>query len=238
MRTYLLLLLYLVCLNSLSGQSGVLIPVEQNGLWGFVNLSNELIIQPEFVEAAPMVNGHSIVKKNGKYGLIDAANLRKIKIKYDSVQNFTKNGYAWVKNHNKWKAIDKNGEKFKEELLIQGPCVINPVYYIDKHNYFIQSDSCISLIYKKPIPSSVNSMVKFSRCTTECSYSHLELLGERTLIVDSAGLHGVWWPDADCYIDVNWKYDEVVIRNGENQAKDLHKFNVGNEWGFINGNGV
>lgn len=48
------------------------IALNKRGKWGYANLQLKMIIKPQFESASDFKNGFAIVKKNGKYAVIDA----------------------------------------------------------------------------------------------------------------------------------------------------------------------
>lgn len=96
----------------------MLIPFENNGLWGYMNFDKEIIVQPEYEEAHPTYHLRGRVKKKGKYGFIDNAGALIIKCKYDEADDF-EYGIARVKKREEVKYIRSNG---KINKVITGGC--------------------------------------------------------------------------------------------------------------------
>jgi hypothetical protein len=90
----------------------VLQPVERNGKWGYIKRVNlfdqELVIPYQFDHATGFSDGLALVKKDGKFGYINAQGTVVIGIQYDFATPF-RNGSATVKKDGKLRKIDKSG---------------------------------------------------------------------------------------------------------------------------------
>lgn len=60
---------------ALDGTAGrdVLVPVEQNGAWGYITGRGTLAIPPRFERAYRFVNNRALVRRDGRYGFIDTS---------------------------------------------------------------------------------------------------------------------------------------------------------------------
>lgn len=94
----------------------VLVPVQQNGKWGYVKQINpfdkELAIAYQFDHATSFSEGLAVVKKGGKFGYINAEGSLVIDCQYEYATPF-KNGVATVKQNGKLIQIDKTGAVHK-----------------------------------------------------------------------------------------------------------------------------
>lgn len=70
--------------------------VEQDGMWGFVNLDGELVIPYKYHYVRSFHNGLAMVKLSGKWGYIDWLGNELIPIEFDEVTSF-RDSHAFVK---------------------------------------------------------------------------------------------------------------------------------------------
>lgn len=82
--------------------------VRIDGKWGFVNMSGEQVIPPEYDYVRSFHDGLAMVKRSGKWGYIDWFGDVLIPIEFDEVTNF-KDGYAFVKKDGKAGLMDMAG---------------------------------------------------------------------------------------------------------------------------------
>ena len=107
----LFMLLLASCNSSQEDIDYKLIPVQQGGRFGYVNLKGEYEINPQFDEAYMFREGIALVKKEGKYGYIRKDGSYLCIPTYIEATPFQE-GIAWtVKEKEAPVAIDKNGNK-------------------------------------------------------------------------------------------------------------------------------
>jgi hypothetical protein len=83
------------------------------GLWGFINRKGALVINAEYQFVDDFHNGRAIVKKDGKYGVINMNNEFVIKPEYDGIEflrNTSNSFYAVYINTPRYGVIDDNGK--------------------------------------------------------------------------------------------------------------------------------
>lgn len=68
----------------------------QNGKWGFLSQTDEIVIEPKYDYAHNFSGGLSSVELNGKHGFIDRAGSEVIALKYDFASIRFANGLALV----------------------------------------------------------------------------------------------------------------------------------------------
>lgn len=83
--------------------------VSKNGLWGFVNISNEIVVPLIFEDVFAFNEGLAQVKYDGKWGFVDKTGYIAIKPQYESVSKFVE-GYAGVEVNGKFGFINRQGE--------------------------------------------------------------------------------------------------------------------------------
>ena len=93
-----------------------------NGIVGYQDLNNNIIINPDYQKALPFSENFAAVKKDGYWGFIDKSNLEVIPFMYEYALSFQE-GLAPVKQNGHWGFIDKNNQ------------VIIPFKYEDAFNF-------------------------------------------------------------------------------------------------------
>lgn len=110
-----ILLLFTAFFAQLSAQSALeqekkLYPIIENGLWGFINKSGDIIIEPQFPSAGQFSEGLVPVRLKGTYGYINEMGNFVIQPKFDVAYSFSQ-GQAKVFIDGKPYFISKNGKK-------------------------------------------------------------------------------------------------------------------------------
>ena len=82
--------------------------VEQDGMWGFVNLDGELVIPYKYHYVRSFHNGLAMVKLSGKWGYIDWLGNELIPIEFDEVTSF-RDSHAFVKKDGRVGLLDVAG---------------------------------------------------------------------------------------------------------------------------------
>ena len=83
--------------------------VQQDGKWGFIDKTGQMIIAPTYEEAQSFHEGMAAVKLNGLWGFLNTSGELVIPAQYDTVQNFSE-GVAPVEQNDTWGCIDQKGE--------------------------------------------------------------------------------------------------------------------------------
>src|SRR5699024_728068 len=76
-----------------------------NGRFGFVDSVGKLVIQPEYSDVRLFKNGFAVVKKDGKYGVINTKNEVVVPFKYAAAEIEDRGGYTFLvtkKEYNAW----------------------------------------------------------------------------------------------------------------------------------------
>lgn len=79
--------------------------VKIGNLWGFVDNTGTMIIEPRYDDAKAFSNGLAPVKIENVWGYITKDNELVIPAKYEDAKNFTNKGAACVKSNEKWVVI-------------------------------------------------------------------------------------------------------------------------------------
>lgn len=82
--------------------------VEQDGMWGFVNLDGELVIPYKYHYVRSFHNGLAMVKLRGKWGYIDWFGNELIPLEFDEVASF-RDSHAFVKKDGRVGLLDVAG---------------------------------------------------------------------------------------------------------------------------------
>jgi hypothetical protein len=86
----------------------VLLPIEIEGKWGFMNENGKIIIPPTYDEAGYFFDDLAAVKSNEKYGYISKSNKWIIEPFFDDASDFSESR-AIIEKNNKMGLIDRNG---------------------------------------------------------------------------------------------------------------------------------
>lgn len=86
---------------------------DQQGLWGFIDASGKMVIEPAYREAHGFANGLAAVKKDDLYGYIDAKGHLAITPRFTRATDFNAQGTALVVTDNRLALIDKQGAIIK-----------------------------------------------------------------------------------------------------------------------------
>lgn len=127
MKYITILHIVICCTLSLFAQrnTGFLVPFEKDGLWGLMNTSYELVVEPKFEEAYPGYHGRARVKYRGKYGFINEDGDFAVRAKYDQAEDFYAGGATVTKGRRHY-AIQTDGRPLKyqrEAHSIHSGCI-------------------------------------------------------------------------------------------------------------------
>jgi hypothetical protein len=86
----------------------ILLPVEIDGKWGYIDDNGKLIIPATYSEAGYFNDDLAAVQKDGKYGYISKSNKVVIEAIYDDAQDFS-DSRGIVEKNGKYGLIDRNG---------------------------------------------------------------------------------------------------------------------------------
>src|SRR5215470_1529558 len=104
-------LLIVLFVTGLHGQAGGprRFQVKQNGKWGFIDSSGNLVIPAKFSEAQAFHDGLAAVQYQGKWGYIGESGAFVIQPTFSNASVFD-SGYAGVELDGFWGFIDKQGK--------------------------------------------------------------------------------------------------------------------------------
>lgn len=101
-------------------------PAIQNGWYGYINYSGDMVIPPVFQWAGYFYNGLAVVQKNKKYGFINPKGEWVIQAEFDSARRFSEGLAAVTALGNDsilyWSYIDTSGKVL--EINLPGICTV------------------------------------------------------------------------------------------------------------------
>ena len=111
MLKYICLILILPLSANLCAQKyQKMLPFENNGKWGYMNIYKEIVIEPKYQEAYPGSHNRFRVKDDGKYGYIDKEGQEIIKAEFEEATEFNYNRATVTLDGSSY-IIDQDGEK-------------------------------------------------------------------------------------------------------------------------------
>ena len=121
------LLLGLVSCASPSSPSGddsaTLFPVQRDSLWGFIDRSGRVAIEPQFDRAWHFSDGRALVRIDEQYGYIDSTGARVIAPRFRDAWHFS-DGLAPVQRDSLWGFIDRSGSEVVDARFDLAPGVL------------------------------------------------------------------------------------------------------------------
>jgi hypothetical protein len=90
-------------------ESGQLLPVKDNGTWGYIDLEGTVVIEPQFDGAWEFAEGLAAIKVGEKHGYVDRTGKIVIKPQFDNALPFSE-GLAAIFVEEKWGFIDTKGK--------------------------------------------------------------------------------------------------------------------------------
>ena len=98
----------------------VLLPVNVNGQFGYINLAGQMVIAPQFDFADEFAEGLAVVGKkagrDNRYGYIDEKGVVRIPIQFQNARSFSE-GRAVVVFRDRWGFIDASGKFIVEPVF-------------------------------------------------------------------------------------------------------------------------
>jgi len=91
-----------------TGDSEILVPVEQEGAWGYITGDGRLALEPRYERAYRFVNDRALVRQDGRYGFIDPNGTVVIPTTFAGAGPFS-DGIAPVRPDSLWGFIDRTG---------------------------------------------------------------------------------------------------------------------------------
>lgn len=206
----------------------VLIPVKENGKWGYVNTSGSFEIRPRFSEAHYFSGDRAVVGLDGGLTYIDRGGEVVLDERYEMARNFY-GGVALVKRSMRsWKFIHTDGEVIKEGTGLFTKPNVGGVALIRSGDgwtaHFFADDREVSL------PSSIKMAQPYIN-----GYS-LAWTGDEWVALNREGsVEHRWSSDTSPEI-IRHAFTEIdswaPVRNSFAPAYPVR---IDGEWGFING---
>lgn len=85
-----------------------LLPIRQNGDWGFIDQNGTLLVQPQFDRAWRFSDGLALVKEGDNFGFIRPDGSYALEPRFQDAWHFT-DGYAPVEMDDEWGYVDSSG---------------------------------------------------------------------------------------------------------------------------------
>lgn len=242
MKELILILLITYSVRKLDAQriELILIPIEVEGKWGYVNYKDSLIVEPIYEEAYPTYDLRGRIKQKGKYGYINEKGEIIIRPKYDYAEDF-KFGVAKVTKWGKIKYINTDDKENKQSIALCGgiyrQCIQTKNFvgidtFKQNNKYFITISKAIRENGKlNYYPDTLNST--FEKVSTlGRQYIILENEGKKALFFDQRG-----YPSSE-YVDstLNLKYDEFkffACQENKIETHEIFGYRVNEKWGYI-----
>lgn len=106
---YIIIQLFIFGLTSFADDNSLFL-IYENGLYGYIDVTGKVIIEPRFKSAGEFSEGLAPVRENGYYGYIDGTGKYVISPEYDFAEKF-KNGFAKVNINGNANIIDMTGDR-------------------------------------------------------------------------------------------------------------------------------
>jgi len=109
--------------SSSSETARVLFPVEQDSLWGYIDRTGSVVIEPQFDRAWRFSGARALIRQDGRFGFIDTTGAVVIEPKYADAWHFS-DGVAPVQTDTLWGFIDPTGEVVVSPSFGLAPAVV------------------------------------------------------------------------------------------------------------------
>ncbi len=135
------------------GNISSLISFEKGKKWGFIDLTNKIILKPTFDEATSILDGTSFVLVNGKQGVINAKGEFIIPAEFDEIKRFEQQ-YFLVSKNELWGLFSSNGNVIVTpnydyiKLIDKDLMVMSNLSEV--HYYFTKSQQIVVPQVKRP----------------------------------------------------------------------------------------
>lgn len=242
MKELILIILITSSFGKLNAQriEQMLIPVEKEGKWAYVDYNDSLVVEPIFEEAYPTYNLRGRIKLNGKYGFVNEKGEIVIKAKYDLAEDF-KFGIARVSKNGKEKHIKPDGKENKQSIALCGgsfkQCILPRNFVgIDtfkNHNKYYVT---ISKFIRE------NGKLVYYPDTLQTAFEKVSTLGRQYVILENQGKKALFfdqrgYPSSE-YVDttLNFKYDDFkffACQENKPEPHEIFGFRVNDKWGYI-----
>lgn len=144
------------------------------------------VIHPKSVvddEVLECFNGHVLVKRNGKVGLMDLDKTLKIPLKYDDIWFFDKR-YVWVNSNSLWALADYKGK------------LMTDFVFLDIQN--LNADYFTDFLYCTKLDTSGGAMYMKSYSTNADKKNLIKMLARNNLErIDKRIIFSAWYSDSD-----------------------------------------
>ncbi len=237
---YVSILSLFICLSGNSQRLEImLIPYEDQGLWGYVNAKDSIILQPKFEEAYPTYDLRGRIKLKGKYGYINEKGKVVIKPKYETATDYM-HGIASVTHKGKVMIINTEGKVNTRGIALCGGVYRNCLQ--PKSLYGIDTVAVNDgyLVSYNRRDTSANSYA-YDRDTLDMTFDAIESLGRQYIIASKDGKKALFF-DSKRYRDAThldtsivFKYQDFKFFPCQDEAypKEVFGFKRNDKWGYI-----
>ncbi|TAE30625.1 MAG: hypothetical protein EAZ91_09845 [Cytophagales bacterium] len=189
-----------------------LIPYRKGNKWGFCDRNKKIVIDCVYDLDWFFQEGRASVKKDGKWGCLNAQGVTVIPFEYDDVKLFSEGGLARVRKDDKWGFVDRYG------------VVVIPLEYEDVEPF----DKGLSIAKKNEKWGFIN---RHGTLVIPFQYEQVWLFSEGLVNVQENGKWGC--VDTNGKIVIKPQYEYIsFFKNGLAIAKR------NNSWEFIDKNGT
>jgi len=100
-----------------------LFPVEQDSLWGYIDRTGSVVIEPQFDRAWRFSGTRALIRQDGRFGFIDTTGAVVIEPQYADAWHFS-DGVAPVQTDSLWGFIDPTGDVVVSPSFGLAPAVV------------------------------------------------------------------------------------------------------------------
>ncbi|MCL6097741.1 MAG: WG repeat-containing protein [Bacteroidetes bacterium] len=191
-----------------------LLPVQVNGVWGFINLAGKIVITPQFDSAEEFSEGLAAVQVGDAWGYADSTGLIIINPEYDYAGKFS-DGLAVVQADGNFGYINKSGD------------LVIPPQFVSAEDFENEIASVMMKMENQPAPKH-SYIDKTGKPITE--FDVVNLISDGLILVRNEYKKG--FIDASGKIIIPLIYDDAKhFKEGFAAVKENDK------WGFIEKSG-
>jgi hypothetical protein len=200
-------------------ENQLLYPVNEGGLWGFIDNTGSMVISPQFEAAAPFSEGLAEVGVGGKSSFVDTTG----KVVFNTDFNFGdvelfREGFAAARNQNGWGFIDTKGRVIVTPQYTSVGDFSSGLAMVRTGDWAEGKAGYINVLGELVIPMNFYDGRPFSE-----GLAAVLLNGSWGFI----GMTGDYVTDPQ-FVDVGYKYNEGVIE------VEPYEDNEEGLWGYIN----
>lgn len=233
MKTYYLFILLSILRLHTNAQNDLLIPIQIDDKWGFVNEKLDVVIAADYDSVSLFIRNVARMKKGDLYGVIDKKGNTILEAKYQKVIIGHVASYLLAHKGKRKIYFDNEGNKMKKSpgnMLDCGTgiCYVHPS---NSEKYIIERENKYALKFLSPYPAEQRGSIQYRQDTTDFVFDSVIPFYRNSFIVEKNNEVGIWIP-VDLYVKIEFKYDEILV-NTNTYCSSLHRFRVDNKWGLM-----